>query len=284
MKLKKIYLEITNNCNLNCDFCIKNKRNKEYMKIDNFKTILNKIKNNTEYLYFHILGEPLMHPKINELIDIASNRYKVNITTNGTLLQKQKDILFKHSINKINVSLHSENNMNDYFEKVFEVCDELSLKMTIVYRIWTLSSLKLDNLSTKIVEKIKNHYHLNDVIVDKIMNNKNIKIKNQIYLAKDYEFIWPEVNSNQDFYGTCYGTRNHIAILSNGNVVPCCLDSNSVITFGNIFKDDLNKIIQGEMFQKIYTGFCNGKVVADLCKSCTYRKRFDKKILGLNIE
>ena len=68
---KKIYVEITNNCNLNCDFCIGNKRDKKFIDIDTFNTLLDKLDGYTNYLYFHVMGEPLLHPKINELIDIA---------------------------------------------------------------------------------------------------------------------------------------------------------------------------------------------------------------------
>ena len=77
---KKIYIEITNDCDLLCSFCIKNKRLKKYMTLDEFKIILNKLKKYTNYLYFHVLGEPLMHPNINELINIAND---ITILTNG---------------------------------------------------------------------------------------------------------------------------------------------------------------------------------------------------------
>ena len=56
MNFKKIYVEITNNCNLNCDFCIKNKRKQEFINIEKFRLLLEKIKDYTDYLYFHILG------------------------------------------------------------------------------------------------------------------------------------------------------------------------------------------------------------------------------------
>ena len=87
-KFKKIYIEITNNCNLNCDFCIKNKRPIKYIDIEHFMYLLNSLKNHTDYLYFHILGEPLIHPKINYLINEASKYYKINITTNGYLINR----------------------------------------------------------------------------------------------------------------------------------------------------------------------------------------------------
>ncbi len=67
---KKVYVEITNNCNLDCSFCVKNKRNKMFISIDDFKIILDKLKDYTKYLYFHIMGEPLLHPHINENISI----------------------------------------------------------------------------------------------------------------------------------------------------------------------------------------------------------------------
>ncbi len=71
---KKIYVEITNNCNLKCDFCIGNKREKKFIDIENFKLLLNKLDGYTDYLYFHVMGEPLLHPKINDLINIASKK------------------------------------------------------------------------------------------------------------------------------------------------------------------------------------------------------------------
>ncbi len=103
-RFKKIYVEITNNCNLNCSFCIKNSRPIESISIDRFKILLDKLKPYTDYLYFHILGEPLMHKSINELIDIASSNFNINITTNGYLINRIKD---NKNIRQLNISLHS---------------------------------------------------------------------------------------------------------------------------------------------------------------------------------
>ena len=72
---KKVYVEITNNCNLDCSFCIKNKRDKKFISLDEFKILLNKLDGYTKYLYFHVMGEPLLHPDINKLIELASKRY-----------------------------------------------------------------------------------------------------------------------------------------------------------------------------------------------------------------
>lgn len=278
MKFSKIYVEITNYCNLNCSFCSIDSRKKKEMSIDEFRHIINEIKPFTNSIYLHVKGEPLLHSSLDEILTICdNNNINVRITTNGTLLKNKKDILLKHKIKQINVSLHSENNQPNYFENVFNTCDELSKKMTIIYRIWTLPTLKLDKLSTKIVDKIVFHYKLSTNIIDKILNDKNIKISDNIYLDKDYEFEWPKIKDDGNNYGTCLGTRSHIAILANGDVVPCCLDSNANIKLGNVFENSLKEIINSKLFQDIRVGFQNNKVICSLCQSCTYRKRFENK-------
>lgn len=265
-RFSKIYVEITNYCNLNCSFCSKDKRSKKEMSVNEFKEVISKIKDYTESIYLHVKGEPLLHSQLDEILSICDeNNITVRITTNGTLLTKKKEILLKHKIKQINISLHSENNNHNYFQDVFNTCDELSKKITIVYRIW------VNKLSTIIVDNIISHYNLSN-----LTNDKNIKIKDNIYLDKDYEFDWPKVSDNKSDFGTCLGTKTHIAILSNGTVTICCLDSDGVVNLGNIFKTNLQDILDSKLFKEINNGFNNNKLVCDLCKSCTYRNRFNK--------
>ena len=277
-RFSKIYVEITNYCNLHCSFCSMDYLPKKEMSIDEFKIVIDKIKNYTDNIYLHVKGEPLLHSRLDEILSICDdNRINVRITTNGTLLKIKKDILMNHNIKQINISLHSENSINNYFENVFNTCDELSKKTTIIYRLWTLPSLNLDKLSTNIVDKITNHYKLSTDIVNKIKNDKNIKIYENIYIDKDYEFDWPIISDKKSNKGTCLGTKSHISILSNGNITPCCLDSKAIIKLGNIFESDLDEIINSTRFKNIYNGFKNHKIIEDLCKSCTFRKRFEKE-------
>ena len=277
-KFNRVYVEITNYCNLSCSFCSKDTREKKEMTIDGFRDVIGKIKDYTENVCLHVKGEPLLHSKFDEILSVCDeNNINLKITTNGTLLLKRKDILLKHNIKQISISLHSENNIPTYFEDVFNTSDELSNKTTIVYRIWTLPTLDLDKFSTNIVDKIINHYKLDNSIIDKIKHEKATKIANNIYLDKNYEFKWPKISYEKSDIGTCLGTKDHIAILSNGNVTACCLDSDGIIKLGNIFESSLLDIINGDLFQKINKGFNDNKVVCDLCKSCTYRLRFNKK-------
>ena len=273
-KFKKIYIEITNICNLNCSFCSKVEKERRMLSTSEFIEIINKIKDYTESIYLHVKGEPLTHPNIIEFINIAKeNNLKVNLTTNGVLFPKYAEELGKcTNLNKINFSLHSENNIPNYCEKIFDSVNNLT-NQTIIYRLWTLKENELDDKSTIIVDKIKKYYKLEGNVVNRIKTENNIKIASNIYVDKDNEFVWPEVNDYQS-RGYCYALKTQIAILSDGTVVPCCLDSNGQIELGNIFKESLEDIINSKRYQNLKKSFQDRNPCEELCKSCTFKERF----------
>ena len=260
---KKVYVEITNNCNLNCSFCNGNKRSKKFIDIDEFKIILDKLDGFTKYLYFHVMGEPLLHPKINELIDLASQKYFVNITSNGYLINRIKD---NKNIRQLNISLHSFNvknnkSLDDYMNDIFDIVDCLVKNNTYIkYRLW-VNCVDKDKIINKLVEKY-------GVV---IKNEKQYKLSDNVYFEVEEEFIWP--NLDNDYYsevGSCMGCRTHIGVLVDGTVIPCCLDSNGIINLGNIYKDNLSDIINGDLFQTIKKGFLNNKKCHELCRKCNF--------------
>lgn len=267
MKYKKIYVEITNNCNLNCKFCVKNKRKKEFISIDKFKELLSKLKNYTSYLYFHIMGEPLLHPKINELINIASLHFKINITTNGYLMDKITD---NKNIHQVNISLHSYNpkynkSLDAYLNNIFNSVDNLLLINTIIsFRLWIKNKYQQE-----IIKKIEERYKC------KIIGNT--KIKENLYFEFDEEFIWPDVNNNYtNKDGSCMGLRTHIGILVDGTVVPCCLDYNGFLALGNIYRKSLNEILASGRVQKMKFGFENNQKIEELCQHCNFYDRIKR--------
>lgn len=276
-KYKKIYIEITNNCNLSCSFCSKDKREKRSLSIEEFENILSKIKDYTDYIYLHVKGEPLLHKNIIEFLHLAEKyNLKVNLTTNGILIKDKLNELIKcDALKKINFSLHSENNKDNYLDDIFESVEVLSTKIVVIYRLWTLSNNKLDKKSTETVEKIKSYYNLSTEIVDKLYTEDNVLIKNNIYVDKDNEFKWPTLNNNHNSCGYCYALKTHIAILSNGVVVPCCLDSEGIINLGNIFEQELEEIINSKRYQQLKKSFQDRKPSETLCCKCTFKDRLN---------
>ncbi|MDO4996261.1 MAG: SPASM domain-containing protein [Bacilli bacterium] len=276
-RFKKIYIEITNICNLNCSFCSPVTRKKEFITLDNINHIFDEIKDYTDYIYLHVKGEPLLHPELDKIIDLANtHNLKVNITTNGTLLKDKINILVnKPNLNKINISLHSENNKPNYLEEIFEVRDNYLKDKTVIYRLWTLNNGKFDNNSLEIVEKIINHYNLSTDIVDNIYKKNNINIDNNLYIDKDNEFEWPTLNSDVESNGYCFALKTQIAILVDGTVVPCCLDSDGHIPLGNIYKESFKSIIEGDKFITLKKSFEARHPSCELCRKCTFKNKFN---------
>ena len=273
-KYKKIYIEITNICNLACSFCSIDNRVKETMSADRFEEVMKKINNYTDYVYLHVKGEPLLHPKLKDILDICSKYKKhVNITTNGVLIDKVIDILMHPSVRQINISLHSENNKDNYLEDINKNVEKLKDKI-VIFRYWTLENEKLDEKSTKIVDNLKNYYKLSPEIVEKLKIEKHVKIRDNLYVDKALEFVWPSLDN--DYYnevGTCYALKDQLAILVDGTVVPCCLDSSGIIKLGNIFEESMDDIINSKRYQDMLMGFRNRKCSEELCKKCSFKDR-----------
>lgn len=270
---KKIYIEITNICNLKCSFCPSNQRDKKYMSVSDFKRVLKSIEGHTEYIYLHVMGEPLMHPNLDEILDEAyKHNFKVNITTNARLLKNKLDILNEaKSIRQINISLHSFNPDDiSKIDELIETVNKLNQNYYVSLRLWNEGT----NNNQKLINILKKYYDFDET---KLLSNKGIKLKNNLYLDQDIVFEWStldrEVISDK---GTCYGLRQHIGVLVDGTVVPCCLDSEGKINLGNIFESSLDSILNKEKCKQIKSGFLNQKLVESLCKRCSYINRFKK--------
>lgn len=266
MRFKKIYLEITNRCNLSCDFCIKNHRKVTCISRDQFSFIVAKIKPYTDELYLHVLGEPLIHDDINYFIDYASSMgLMVNITTNGYLIMKIKD---NKNIHRLNISLHSFSDkykidIDTYLEQIFKVIDNIRDKTFVTLRLWQ------DNEYTqRILDYINNRYKTNISELDK---NKKVKIVSNLMIDTFHPFIWPDMNN--DYYseeGSCYGLRNHIGILSDGTIIPCCLDTLGIIKLGNIYQDDIDDVMDSKLVKEMIDGFKHNYKCHVLCRHCKF--------------
>lgn len=288
-KFKKFYIEITNICNLACSFCPKTMRKPEFMKIDTFGKILEQIKPHADYIYFHVKGEPLLHPEIDKFLDLSFEKgFMVNVTTNGTLIDKVKDkIMLKPALRQINFSLHSfhgnegGDGEKEYINNILSFVKEAREKTDIIvsFRLWNLEQDNLVNLKAKrnrgVLEILEKEFNLPYKIQEQVTLDRGIKIADKVYLNQDYTFVWPDLKEEEDDgIGFCYGLRNQVAILVDGTVVPCCLDGEGVINLGNINSIPFSEIIESERANKIFDGFSRRRAVEELCRKCGYRKKF----------
>ncbi len=289
---KKIYIEITNVCNLACDFCPETKRSPKFMDINDFTHILDQLRPYGKYIYLHVKGEPLLHPDIASFLDVCHEKgFFVNLTTNGTLMNKVKDkILMKPALRQINYSLHSFDgndtvySMDEYLEDIFSYINESLDKANTIHalRLWNLQAThedytQVNNVQNQnIIDKIQNTFPIDFNLAEEVKHKMGIKLQHNLYLNQEYEFQWPDIDGQEiSDTGFCYGLRKQIAVLVDGTVVPCCLDGNGIISLGNLKEQSLDSILQSERVQNFKDGFSNNCVSEELCRKCGYRTRFD---------
>ena len=287
-RFKKVYIEITNICNLNCNFCPKTKRKLTMMETDAFKHILQAVKPYTDYIYLHLMGEPTLHPRLKEYLDLSHEAgLTVNMTTNGTLLPKVKEILLNApALRQVNISLHSfEANQNEveletYVSHITDFVQEATQKTGMIcsIRLWNMDTeeLKASNtLNSHILDLLEEKLNPEVNIRQLLQHKQGIKLGHHLYLNMAEKFEWPDMDKLDETSKVfCYGLRDQIGIHVDGTVVPCCLDSEGNIPLGNLFEKPLEEIINSERAKALYEGFSNRCAVEELCKRCGYAKRY----------
>lgn len=280
MRFKRIYIEISNVCNLKCDFCIQNSRENKIMSVEEFEYILKQIDDYSEYLYLHVLGEPLLHPHLKEILELCSKYHKkVMITTNATLLKKQLTILCCDCVKQVNLSIHSfpYHMQQAYLQDIYECAKRLaSYHIHVNYRLWSIKENELDEIAKKLLNDILKQY---DKQLDHVQRLQRFDLSNYIHMHFEEVFTWPTLSNDYvGDQGTCLGLKQMIAILSDGSVVPCCLDSKKEACLGNIFQTSFLEIIHSDLVKQTLNNFKNHKITLELCKHCSYRLRFSKSI------
>ena len=276
MRFRKIYVEISNLCNLKCNFCPGTKRPGRRMSVKEFEMLLPKLRPYTDFLYFHLMGEPLCHPHLKTFLKLADDSgFKVILTTNGTLLAQHQELLLDSpSLHKINISLHAfeSNDLSIPFEQYLNECfsfgKALNGEKIVVYRLWNQGGA--DELNESILNQMKLYFY-----EPWVQERQGIRIADRTYIEHGDKFDWPDLSAPEgDSKVFCYGLRDQLGILCDGTVVPCCLDHEGDLSLGNIFIEEMDSILASERAHKIYQGFSKKEAMEPLCRRCGYARRF----------
>lgn len=277
--LKKAYLEITNVCNLACGFCHGTKRTPAFLSVEQFRTLAGKLKGKVTYLYFHLMGEPLLHPELSQFLAIADEfGFRVILTTNGTLIGKQVQVLLQApALHKVSISLHCYEvnsmgrSLEDYLQECCEFCRQASQKGIIsVMRLWNRGGA--DEMNQNILEYLHSAFP-----AQWTSSYASERLCDRVFLEWGERFDWPDLEAKEyDGAYKCYGLSDQVGVLCDGTVVPCCLDADGVIALGNLFERELDGILSSDRAKKLKLSLQNRKPCEDLCKHCgyAYKKRY----------
>ncbi len=276
MRFRKIYLEISNICNLNCRFCPKTGRKLGRMGEAEFSALLPKLRPYTDFLYFHLMGEPLCHPGLERFLELAGEAgFRVILTTNGTLLKSRMSVLLKApALHKVNISLHAfeANDLAVPFEEYLRNCFQFGQKTDklTVYRLWNAGGEEAKN--EEILALMREYFP-----GEWKKERQGTRIGEKTYLEFGEKFDWPDLTAQEGSEKVfCYGLRDQLGVLWDGTVVPCCLDHEGDLALGNLFRQDMEEILASPRARAIYEGFSRGKAAETLCRRCGYARRFQK--------
>ena len=288
IKFRKVYCEISNSCNLKCDFCPQSslKRPTHFMEKSLFESIVKQVQPFTRLLCLHVMGEPMYHPELEEFLDIC-HKYgqDVAIVTNGVLLNdSNQELLLNPAVVQVNFSLQSfENNYkgmdnNSYLKRIFKFTKrafETRPDLHINYRLWNAESFeKALEMNERTISRIREAFDISEEKMNSISLLGN-NLLNNLFLNLSENFEWPALDMPfQSKQGYCHALKNQLAILSDGTVVPCCFDCEGVIKLGDANKDSIVDILNSERAMNMFNGFKKQQLVEPLCQRCTYIKRF----------
>lgn len=280
----RVYLEITNICNRACSFCPGTMRTHRRMSMEEFDTATNRLRGVTEYLYYHVMGEPLTHPLLPDFIRLARSKgFKSAITTNGTLLPSRGRELVEAGVYKVNISVHSFEDGEDgeahgaYLDGLLDFADHASSNGVLtVLRLWNLdghgqalggnNQRTLNYLSTRFPDGGDTPWKF---------SNRGARLRDKLHLEYGDRFEWPDMGADDRGNAVfCYGLKDHFAVLCDGRVVPCCLDREGAITLGNIFETPVEEILSSPRVVAMREGFQRRCATEELCRKCGYARRF----------
>ena len=275
-RFRKVYLEISNLCNLRCAFCPGTKRPPGRMQEPEFVRLLKKLRPYTDYLYFHLMGEPLCHPRLERFLQLAGDMgFKVILTTNGTLLETQQAVLLSApGLHKVNISLHAfEANdlampFGEYLRGCFAFGKAAGGEKLVVFRLWNEGGQ--DSRNGEILAALEECFPK-----PWVQERQGIRLAERTYLEYGEKFDWPDLEAEDTGDRVfCYGLRDQIGVLWDGTVVPCCLDHEGDIPLGNLLEQELDEILSTPRARAVMQGFSQRIASEELCRRSGYARRF----------
>lgn len=276
MRFKKAYLEITNVCNLHCAFCPGTRRAPRYMTRGEFSALAARLRPYTDYLYLHLMGEPLVHPELPALLDAAGALgFRVVVVTNGTLLSVRGGALIAApAVYKVNISLQSfEANDGGRLSDYVNQCADFAARMSAagklcVLRLWNENGLNA--LNADIEAALAAHFPRPWRAA-----RRGLALAERVWLEPGEKFDWPDMSAEDGGERVfCHGLRDQLGVLVDGTVVPCCLDRDGVLALGNLFDSSVDDIMSTDKARAIYDGFSSRRAAEELCRRCGYARRF----------
>lgn len=280
MRFKKIYIELSDICGLKCEFCPSKKAQRGILPLQDFEKIAMQICERAEIFTFHLLGDPLILDNLEQFLSIAkAYKMRLEITTSGFYLsEKNQNLLLNYeNIHQINFSLaaffsQKRLDLNAYLKPILKLCErhfKCKNSSFINLRLWNFDVNFKAPKENEEIYKI-----LNENFKEKFdFTMPKIRLERHIMLHQAKRFTWPSLNAPFiSKKGFCYALKEQVGILSDGTLVPCCLDSGGAINLGNVLESPFQNLLETKKFLDLKQGFERGERLENLCQRCEFFK------------
>ncbi|PUD70516.1 radical SAM protein [Helicobacter pylori] len=248
------------------------------MPLELFEKVCKEAAPLTPIITLHVLGDPCKLKNLNHYLSTAKRfSLKVDLVTSGVYLHDFETLL-QDAIYQISISLdagldnHNKLNQHRYIQKILEFCRYKCEKNSEVFLNLRIQDSTLDkhqNLIKPFLESFE------CVSLEGLKSQGRVRLFKKSFLNIQKTFKWPNLNApnplnQKSKIPYCYGLIKQVAILSNGVVVPCCMDTQANISLGDLNHMPLKDILNSQKAMAIKTHFLKGEALEPLCKNCSY--------------
>lgn len=258
-----LLVELVSACNLRCPMCFQSDKSftkKPFMgimSIDLAKNILDQADDaKIGAVTFASRGEPMMHPKFNEILRYASSKkniFELKVNTNGTYLnEKNSRAIFESNVDVIVISA-------DHYEKKLYEKFRLNAKFEdVVERVKNFYNLR------KTYSNCKTEIRVSGVNVSKNIDKQKfndfwIKYADNVSLGDPIE-RWDTYNNKKaDIKSSCAKLWDRMYVWYDGKINPCDEDYKSFLSYGNLKIHTIKEVWKSTALKKLRDLHLSGK-------------------------
>ncbi|MBU1118963.1 radical SAM protein [Patescibacteria group bacterium] len=284
---KTITIEPANICNCHCDFCSAppalSNRDPYLMPFDDYKKIIDDIKNSTHHLWFFLAGEPFLNPEFPKMVAYAQH-HNLDTTTSsnaGVMDSTRAKQIVRSGLDRLIISLDGVS--KETHERMRKGIDHEQTMKNIAFLVdekRRTGSLKpyieLQFIETKVNQHEKEAFiafakDLGVIYAIKsfgvptwVLSEKEAKEVEDTFLPETGKRRY-DANKKLKRLKNCINV-NRPVIYSNGTVALCCYDFAGKYILGNAFNEPFTHIWRSEKHRKMREAGANRHL--PLCKKC----------------